>query len=206
MKNLLTTHKLITATSLLLILSFTAQASGSGEHEHEHKKMDHSKMDHSKMDHSKMNHGGGHRHSSWATPPAAYAKMKSQIWNDAGAAKRGEKLYATNCSSCHGAQGTGNGPVAKSLQHPPADLTNHFHKAPGEGDAYLFWRVSEGGQVEPFKSMNSAMPSFKASLSESQRWDVLAYVHQHFHKGFLNAKKQKMDSHDDKGDEHAHHH
>lgn len=85
---------------------------------------------------------------------------------------------------CHGADGRGTGPAAKSLVHPPADLTHHFHIRPGDGDAYLFWRVSEGGTAEPFKSMQSAMPAFKTVLSEDQRWDVLAYVHNRFHQGF----------------------
>jgi Cu/Ag efflux protein CusF len=71
------------------------------------------------------------------------------------------------------------------LPHAPADLTHHFHRASGDGDAYLFWRVSEGGQVEPFKSMQSMMPAFKTVLTEDQRWDVLAYVHAHFHGGFM---------------------
>jgi Cu/Ag efflux protein CusF len=86
---------------------------------------------------------------------------------------------------CHGTDGKGTGPAAKGLEHPPADLSNHFHRAPGDGDAYLFWRVSEGGQVEPFKSMKSAMPAFKTVLTEDQRWDVLAYVHAEFHGGFM---------------------
>ncbi len=85
---------------------------------------------------------------------------------------------------CHGPDAKGTGPAARGLEHPPADLTNHFHMKPGVGDACLFWRVSEGGQVEPFKSMESAMPPFKTFLSEDQRWDVLAYVHARFHKGF----------------------
>jgi len=53
--------------------------------------------------------------------------------------------------------------------------------------------------------MNSSMPSFKASLSETGRWDVLAYVHQQFHKGFKGGEKQAMKSHD-KPDEHGHDH
>jgi mono/diheme cytochrome c family protein len=32
--------------------------------------------------------------------------------------------------------------------------------------------------------MKSTMPAFKTVLSEDQRWDVLAYVHTQFHKGF----------------------
>jgi Cu(I)/Ag(I) efflux system protein CusF len=31
------------------------------------------------------------------------------------------------------------------------------------------------------------MPAYKTILSEDQRWDVLAYVHAEFHKGFLTA-------------------
>ncbi len=186
MKNLLNTvvsYKSVSLAPLLLMLSLPVYASGNGEHDHE--KMDHNQSS-MKMD---MKHAGSHRHSTWVEPPANYMRKKSAVWDDMAAVERGKKLYAVNCSSCHGNDGKGSGPVAKSLQHPPADLTNHFHKAAGEGDAYLFWRLSEGGQVEPFKSMKSAMPSFKASLSESKRWDVLAYVHQQFHKGFLNGKK-----------------
>jgi len=185
--------KAITFAPLLFALSVPVYAGGAGDH------------DHKKMDHSKMHHGGTHRHSKWVEPPAAYASKKSDVWSDAAAAKRGEKLYATNCSSCHGADGTGSGPVAKSLPHAPADLTNHFHKAAGKGDAYLFWRVSEGGQVEPFKSMKSSMPAFKGSLSESERWDVLAYVHKQFHKGFLSEKGHKKDKHESKGGHDDHH-
>ena len=86
---------------------------------------------------------------------------------------------------CHGADGRGQGPRAAGLPHAPADLTHHFHRAPGDGDAYLFWRVSEGGQVEPFRSMQSVMSVIKTVLRGDERWDVLAYVHAKFHGGFL---------------------
>jgi mono/diheme cytochrome c family protein len=130
---------------------------------------------------------GPHQHPWWETPPADYANARSARWDDAAAIARGQQLYQTYCLMCHGADGKGTGPVAKGLPHPPADLTHHFHRAPGDGDAYLFWRVSEGGQVEPFKSSQSAMPAYKTVLSEDQRWDVLAYVHAEFHRGFLQT-------------------
>src|SRR5215510_2464487 len=129
--------------------------------------------------------GHTHQHPWWETPPAEYANARSTRWGDAAAIARGQQLYQTYCLMCHGADGKGTGPVAKGLPHAPADLTHHFHRAPGDGDAYLFWRVSEGGQVKPFKSSQSAMPAYKTVLSEDQRWDVLAYVHAEFHKGFL---------------------
>ena len=59
-----------------------------------------------------------------------------------------------------GADGRGTTEFAKTLPHQPADLMHHFHLHPGDGDAYLFWRVSQGGTVEPFKS---AVPSCRLS-------------------------------------------
>ncbi len=140
-------------------------------------------------------HGGAmegrHRHGEWASPPLEYADNNSNRWTNLDAIKRGQRLYTQNCMSCHGVDGKGAGPTASTLQHPPADLTNHFHKAPGEGDAYLFWRVSEGGSVEPFKSMQSAMPAFKNTLGKEERWDVLAYVHAYFHLGLAEWKEER---------------
>jgi len=130
-------------------------------------------------------HGHHHQHDTWESPPAAYAGSRSTRWEDPAAIARGQQLFQTYCMVCHGTDGKGTGPAATSLPHAPADLTHHFHRAPGDGDAYLFWRVSEGGQVEPFRSMQSVMPAFKTVLTEGQRWDVLAYVHAQFHGGFL---------------------
>jgi mono/diheme cytochrome c family protein len=37
--------------------------------------------------------------------------------------ERGQELFQYYCSSCHGGNGSGNGPVAPVLRTPPADLT-----------------------------------------------------------------------------------
>jgi len=127
-----------------------------------------------------------HAHSSWPeAPEAMHDIMGGMVWNDQGAADAGKALYEANCASCHGISGEGDGPISENLTHTPADLTQHFHKADGSNDAYLFWRISKGGTVEPFKSQNSAMPAFESMLNEKQRWQVLAYVHQQMHQGFL---------------------
>src|SRR4029453_5947855 len=42
-------------------------------------------------------------------------------------------------------------------------------------DAYWFWRVGEGGLVEPFRSAGSPMPAWKQELSAEDRWAVIAY-------------------------------
>lgn len=130
-------------------------------------------------------HSARHQHGAWVDPPQAYAGNISAKWADAVAIARGKEIYEQQCISCHGTDGQGTGPIAQALSHPPADLTSNFHTEPGNGDAYLFWRVSEGGTVEPFKSQNSDMPAFKDVLSVSERWDVLAYVHTFFHQGLM---------------------
>jgi mono/diheme cytochrome c family protein len=128
--------------------------------------------------------GHTHKHETWESPPPEYAAVWSTRWDDPAAAARGESIFTIHCTVCHGTDGKGTGPAAAGLPHAPSDLTHHFHRSPGDGDAYLFWRVSEGGQVEPFYSMQSTMPAFKTVLSEDERWDVLAYVHAKFHGGF----------------------
>lgn len=152
---------------LAIILPGTASAAGEHDHHHEH-----------------QSHQDTHKHQSWPTPPRNYAGKISHWWGDDGAIAQGKTLYDTHCTVCHGADGRGTTAFAKTLPHPPADLMHHFHLHPGDGDAYLFWRVSEGGTVEPFKSAGSLMPAFKTLLSEDQIWDVLAYVCAAFHLGF----------------------
>jgi mono/diheme cytochrome c family protein len=165
---------------LLLLRGQVLADERPGKHKHDHK----APQGTTAGDHGQTMHGP-HQHDTWETPPAAYASARSTRWDDAAAIARGQQLFQTYCMVCHGTDGKGTGPGATGLPHVPADLTHHFHRAPGDGDAYLFWRVSEGGQVEPFRSMRSTMPAFKTVLSEDQRWDVLAYVHAQFHGGFL---------------------
>jgi mono/diheme cytochrome c family protein len=52
----------------------------------------------------------------------------------------------------------------------PANLLLTVKEA---SDAYLFWRISEGGRFAPF---NSRMSSFKGELNENQIWQVISYL------------------------------
>ena len=40
---------------------------------------------------------------------------------------RGKDLYQTNCASCHGKSGKGDGPAAAGLPSAPSDLTDTHH-------------------------------------------------------------------------------
>ena len=47
-------------------------------------------------------------------------------------AKSGGKIFNKFCSSCHGTNGTGNGPTASALKVKPADLTTISKRSGGE--------------------------------------------------------------------------
>jgi mono/diheme cytochrome c family protein len=102
--------------------------------------------------------------------PEAYAKSNNPVAADAGSLERGAAIYATSCAVCHGDGGMGDGPGALNLDPPVSPIA---HTSQMLSDAYLFWRISEGGQGDPLKS---AMPTWKDTLDEQARWDVINYV------------------------------
>jgi mono/diheme cytochrome c family protein len=119
--------------------------------------------------------GAGHVH---VPIPAEYrsAHVPSSAWTDPAMIARGEEIYRTQCAVCHGEKGDGTGPAAMALPLKPPDLrdTTMVNAMPGN---YWFWRVSEGGVADPFRSYGSAMPPWKSSLSVEDRWAVIAYQH-----------------------------
>lgn len=108
--------------------------------------------------------GGHHDHEHPAVPPAyASAHLPDHVWTDPKMIARGRELYVAKCALCHGEKGDGKGPGAANLPLKPADLTDVKMVAEMPGN-FWYWRVSEGGLVEPFKSKGSAMPAWKGEL------------------------------------------
>lgn len=99
--------------------------------------------------------------------PAEYAGLKNPIPADEESLERGAALYTTNCTSCHGDGGMGDGPAGSALVPAPAPVA---HTSQMMADDYLFWRISEGGT--PF---NTSMPAWKV-LDEQARWDIVNYM------------------------------
>jgi mono/diheme cytochrome c family protein len=96
------------------------------------------------------------------------------IWIQAAAepggnALKGKPIYEKNCLLCHGAEGRGDGPMGKVLNPPAANFSSpeSLHKT----DAQWLKVMREGHP-------DSAMTTWKGSLSEQEFQDVLAYVRQ----------------------------
>jgi mono/diheme cytochrome c family protein len=96
----------------------------------------------------------------WVAPAEAKA-MKNPV-KGVGNAK---KSVETNCVSCHGASGKGDGPAAAALPPPkPANWTSAAVQK--ETDGEIFWKMSNG---------RGAMPPWK-HLPEQERWEIVNYI------------------------------
>jgi putative copper export protein/mono/diheme cytochrome c family protein len=92
----------------------------------------------------------------------------------ANAIATGADLYPQHCASCHGAEGRGDGPDAKGLPIPPADLTAEHLWAHSDGE--LFWWLSHGIEAP---EGGLAMPGFSGTLSDDEGWDLIDYIRAH---------------------------
>lgn len=124
------------------------------------------------MSDADMQHGSGAMTHEHAEVPHEFEDLTNPFSDNDEALAAGQVIFDTNCTVCHGPQGKGDGQGAAGLNPKPADLSDSQMMG-GLTDGYLFWRVSEGGQMAPF---NSAMPAWKTILSDEQRWQVITYV------------------------------
>ncbi len=86
----------------------------------------------------------------------------------------GRALYAMNCRACHGDSVAGDGPMADGFKLRPINFTdNGTVETIVEG--YTFWRVTNGGPGLPPEATpwDSAMPEWKLSLTEAERWKII---------------------------------
>jgi mono/diheme cytochrome c family protein len=109
--------------------------------------------------------------------PAPYGGMTSPFESaedKAAAVKAGMNTFAGTCVTCHGTLGKGDGAAGKVLDPKPGDLTAADLQA--MGDDYIFWRVTTGNTVDPFKSARSGMAPYESTFSEEQRWQLVEFI------------------------------
>jgi mono/diheme cytochrome c family protein len=98
-------------------------------------------------------------------PPRSFACIDA----NAGA---GERHYVTLCASCHGARGDGQGPSAAGLNPKPALHADGGVMNPLSNE-HLFRVIRDGG---PAVGKSALMAPWGGALSDSQVWDVVAFV------------------------------
>lgn len=108
--------------------------------------------------------GGSGEPESLATVPAEYAGKTNPLGADA--ATSGAEVFKTNCESCHGPQGHGDGPAGAALDPAPKNLADLQTRA---GDDYLFWRISTGKE-------GTSMVAWKGVLTDEQIWQAVAFI------------------------------
>ncbi len=106
--------------------------------------------------------------SNWEVPADKAERLSPATFTPENV-KSGETIYNANCVSCHGNPGQKNFVPLNPEPGDPADAKFSMNL-----DGELLYKIQEG---------RGAMPSFKATLSTSQVWDVIAFIRT-FHKDY----------------------
>jgi cytochrome c553 len=77
-----------------------------------------------------------------------------------GQASEAQKIFATTCATCHGADGSGNGPAAESLNPKPRNYTDPAWQASVTDDD-IKKIILEGGQAVGKSPMMPAQSQLK---------------------------------------------
>ncbi|SRR6266545_4651080 len=102
------------------------------------------------------------------TPPVPFTSRfaRNPTPDTAATIDAGRATYQANCAICHGPRALGDGPAAFTLNPRPFNLQLHVPlHAPGE----VYYWISEG-------VAGTGMPTWKESLSDTQRWEVVRYL------------------------------
>jgi len=97
----------------------------------------------------------------WIAPADQKGLVNPQEYNLTNV-KKGKELYLKNCKSCHGDPGKNN---ILPLVPPPVDITTERMQKNTEGE--LFYKITNG---------RGAMPQFKATISDDDRWRIVNYI------------------------------
>jgi mono/diheme cytochrome c family protein len=108
--------------------------------------------------------GGADVVATLAPVPSDFAGQTNPLGADAVTA--GAEVFKTNCESCHGPQGHGDGPAGAALDPAPKDLSVLQLTA---GDDYLYWRINTGKE-------GTSMVAWKGVLTDEQIWQAVSFI------------------------------
>lgn len=108
-----------------------------------------------------------------AAPRSAWAQQADMDESDLPArayAALGASVFADNCAPCHGAAGAGDGPVLADAEHGMIDF--------GAADALAGRAPADWYQATRDGRSAALMPPWRNQLSDTQIWDVVAFLWQ----------------------------
>lgn len=100
----------------------------------------------------------------WIAPEWADTLKNENLLNPAWIAE-GKMLYMAQCVVCHGETGRGEGDSGFGLEVPPGDFNDDYTRS--ESDGAIFWKITYG---------KLPMPQFQSRATETQRWQMVAYI------------------------------
>ena len=80
----------------------------------------------------------------------------------------GRKLFQQYCKPCHGADATGNGPLAPKDVQPPNLVDDEWASGPTDGEIFNNIRNGIGPEFE--------MKSWKSKMTTTDIWNVVNYL------------------------------
>lgn len=113
---------------------------------------------------------------------AVLADGKKAPAKKAALIQEGRAIFETNCASCHGPTGMGDGPAAVALDPKPRNLADAAYMKT-RPEATLRKVITEGGQSV---GLSPVMVGWQGALTPEQIDAVLAYV-----QSLGKAKKKK---------------
>lgn len=112
--------------------------------------------------------GAGSTEGLTAAQNAEARKLRNPVRADAKSLAIGKKLYDTQCASCHGATGHGDGKMGAMLTPKPADLTDAEWKY-GETDGHIFIVLRDGIR-------QTGMRPYGSRMTPTELWQIVTYV------------------------------
>ena len=94
---------------------------------------------------------------------------KSPVAGDLEATKAGAELFATNCASCHGLTGLGDGPAGMALNPKPRNMTITSEYKFGRGELGIFRTVKYGVD-------GTGMAPWEGRMTDDECWKVTNFV------------------------------
>lgn len=102
--------------------------------------------------------------SEWKAPAEADALVNPLKHTEANI-KSAKKIFDNVCWTCHGLDGTGNGPASAPLVIKPANFREGVIQS--QSDGAIFWKLSTGKGI---------MSDYSQTLTANQRWQLVLYI------------------------------